>query len=455
MGRDLYKTSAVFRSTVDELDQVYLAATGQSLIKDVGLFAETSLSSDTLGAIWPIAITLPSLTVLQLALIDTLAALGIRPDAAIGHSAGEVALLYASGAGHKALALELAIARGQAMSLLEKEDGTMAALACSPERAEPIIAEVAAELGPGVLEIGCFNSPDAITLSGATGHIDKAVEKAKKAGIFATRLRTRIPVHSGMMELCEDDYKRRVAEVFPKYQVTKPTVETYSTLTGQQWSDAFSAEYFWDNTRGPVQFTSAMQALLKAHPNATFVELGPHPVLASYVSSMAGSGALVTCPVRRPKSSEAPEGVEVQTFMESLGKLVVAGYNLDFDALCGIVQVPDKVIPAFPFALKEVPYYASTFEVTRLHQPRNGPLNYPQIRINTKTHPELAEHVIKEEPIMPAAGYLEMVSVSTILSEVCSLAARRSSLVRESYGTSSSCQSCHCRLRSRPLWTSV
>lgn len=144
VGRDLYKTSAVFRNTVDELDHVYLAATGQSLIKDIGLFAETSISSETLGAIWPIAITLPSLTVLQLALIDTLAALGIRPDAALGHSAGEVALLYASGAGPKALALELAIARGKAMSLLEKEDGTMAALACSPEHAEPFIAEVIA-----------------------------------------------------------------------------------------------------------------------------------------------------------------------------------------------------------------------------------------------------------------------------------------------------------------------
>ncbi|KAH9912077.1 uncharacterized protein B0H18DRAFT_890966, partial [Fomitopsis serialis] len=73
-----------------------------------------------------------SLTVLQLALVDTLAALGVRPDALLGHSAGEVSLLYASGAGPKALALELAIARSKAMSLLEKEDGTITTLACSP-----------------------------------------------------------------------------------------------------------------------------------------------------------------------------------------------------------------------------------------------------------------------------------------------------------------------------------
>ncbi|KAH9840927.1 ketoacyl-synt-domain-containing protein [Rhodofomes roseus] len=408
MGRDLYESCAVFRTTINELDQVYLSTTGQSLVSDIGLFANSFIGSDSLGAVWPIAITLPSLTMLQLALIDTLAALGIKPNAVVGHSAGEVALLYASGAGSKALALELAIARGKAMSLLEKEDGTMAALACSPKEAELIVAQVAAEFGDGVLEIGCYNSPDAVTLSGATGHIEKAVEKAKKAGVFATKLRTRIPVHSGMMELCAEDYKRRVGEIFPNYKVTKPTVETYSTLTGAPWDEAFSAEYFWDNTRGPVQFTSAMQALLKCQANATFIELGPHPVLASYISAMAGSNALVTCPVRRPKSSENPQGVEVQTFMDSIGKLVAAGHTVDFDALCGVVGQKGEVIPPFPFARKEVPYHAQTFEVTRQHQHRNGPLNYPQLRINTKTHPELAEHVIKEEPIMPAAGYLEM-----------------------------------------------
>ena len=31
------------------------------------------------------------------------------------------------------------------------------------------------------------------------------------------------------------------------------------------------------------------------------------------------------------------------------------------------------------------------------------------MRVNQATHPELAQHVINQEPIMPAAGYLEMV----------------------------------------------
>ena len=57
--------------------------------------------------------------------------------------------------------------------------------------------------------------------------------------------------------------------------------------------------------------------------------------------------------------------------------------------------------------------YFPSLEIIRHRQNRNGPLNYPQLKINSQTHPALAEHVIKGEPIMPAAGFIEMVRGST------------------------------------------
>ncbi|KAF9795782.1 hypothetical protein IEO21_11072 [Rhodonia placenta] len=41
-------------------------------------------------------------------------------------------------------------------------------------------------------------------------------------------------------------------------------------------------------------------------------------------------------------------------------------------------------------------------------EPHLGPLNHRYLRINKDTHPVLAEHVIRGEPIMPAAGFIEM-----------------------------------------------
>ncbi|KAI0364111.1 ketoacyl-synt-domain-containing protein [Pilatotrama ljubarskyi] len=407
MGRELFQSCLVFRKSILQLDRIYQSVLGESLLELTGLFDEAR-HSDPLGDIWPIAVTIVSLTMLQIALFDTLAALGIRPDVLLGHSAGETPLLYASGAGSRALAMELAIARGKAMSLMERENGTMAALSCSSGRAAELIAEIVAELGPGVLDVGCYNAPGAVTLSGHARHIDEAVKKASEAGIFARRLRTRIPVHSAMMDLCAQEYQILVGDVFSRYRVDQPTVETWSTKTGTLLESAYDAQYFWDNTRGPVNFSDALQGIAQHHPHAIYVELGPHPVLASYISSMAGKSAVVTCPLRRAKAPEK-RPVEVASLLETMGKLFVSGYTrLDFDVLYGTSRVPPDALPAFPFAHKDVPYTAPTAEIARQRQRRNGPLNYHQLQLNDKTHPELAEHVIKNEPILSTAGYMEM-----------------------------------------------
>lgn len=412
MGRDLFKSCTVFRSSVLELDEVHKASTGRSLV-ELGLFADVPYeSSDPLGDPWPIALTLPALTMLQLALFDTLVAAGVSPDIVVGHSAGETAVLAASGAASKAASLELAIARGQALSVVETAKGTMAAFSCSPEGANAIIAAVKAELGDGVLEIGCYNTPGAVTLSGAESHVVLAVSKANEAGIFARKLRTRVPVHSQLMELCRNEFEKAVGDVFIRHPVSPPTLETYSTLTGEHFGGSFDARYFWDGTLRPVQFTSAIQSLSSQHPNATFVEIGPHPVLSSYITEMTGKNAVATCPMRRPKVFK--EGSEVVEFLSALGKLITAGHNcVDFDALYGSSGAYKGTLPRYPFAAKKVPWYFPSLEIIRQRQNRNGPLNYPQLQINSQTHPALAEHVIKGEPIMPAAGFIEMVRGST------------------------------------------
>lgn len=406
MGRGLFQTSTVFRSTVLELDAVHRKAAGYSLIERYGLFGDAK--PDTLGDVWPIAVTLPALAILHIALFDTLVSAGVKPDIVLGHSAGETSVLYASGSGSKALAVELAVARGKAMALLEDKFGTMAAVSCSPEEAQAIIAEVIKELGPGSLEVGCYNTPGSITLSGLATHIDLAVSKASDAGIFARRLRTRVPVHSTMMDLCEKEYKALSKEVFAKYETVAPSVKTYTTLDGKESNEPFTSEYFWNSTRGPVRFTQAMQALTASHHGATYIEVSPHPVLSSYLSTLAGKDSTVTAPMKRSKNKD--QSIEVTGLLETLGKVVVAGHNtVNFDVLYNGLGDRKEPPLTFPFARKDLPYNAPSLAITKQKQHRNGPMNYPQLQMNVKTHPGLADHLIKDEPIMPAAGYVEMV----------------------------------------------
>ncbi|KAI0694299.1 ketoacyl-synt-domain-containing protein [Cerioporus squamosus] len=410
MGRDLYRSCSPFRESILELDAIYAAVAGTSLIESTGLFTDAPSGSDILADPWPVAITLSALTMLQLALVDTLAAIGIHPDIVIGHSAGETAVLSASGAASKAASLELAIARGRALSLVEEAHGTMAALSASPEEARKIIEQVETEVGSVVLDIGCYNSPSAVTLSGLESHIDLAVAKANTAGIFARKLKTRAPVHCAeLMELCRSDFERLVGEVFSRHEVSVPQVSTFSTVTGRLFDVAFDSKYFWNGTRAPVLFTDAIKAILAEHKTATFVEIGPHPVLAGYLKSMTETrdGITITCPLRRPRTPEP--GLEPLHFLTAVGQVVAAGHNcVNFDMLYSTPEQFTGKLPEYPFVPKKLPWFIPTPYITRQQQRRNGPLNYPQLRINVETHPGLADHVIKGEPIMPASGYIEM-----------------------------------------------
>ena len=49
--------------------------------------------------------------------------------------------------------------------------------------------------------------------------------------------------------------------------------------------------------------------------------------------------------------------------------------------------------------MKSIPWALQSAEIVRQRQKRNGPLNYPQLAVNVQTHPGLADHVIKGEPI--------------------------------------------------------
>ncbi|KAG2115628.1 hypothetical protein DEU56DRAFT_932582 [Suillus clintonianus] len=402
MGREFFSSCTVFNRSILEMDEVHKRTTGFSLIARTGLFTQYAPCAEALGDVWPISLTLPALTMLQIATFDALVSLGMKPAAIVGHSAGETALLYASGSGSKAMAVELAIARGRAMSIVE---GAMAAVACSPEQAQKVISEVCAERGNVILDLACYNTPDAITLSGSSADIDLAVKRAKAAGFLAKRLNTTIPVHSKLMDACRDEFLRLVTDIFDRYPSQPPKIPTYSTERGMLKHDRFSAEYYWSTTRGPVQFTGAIQRMIHDIGTPSFLEIGPHPALAGYLVTLGGETATVVCPLRRPKGNQG----EVVSFLEALGKLAVAGHCcIDFNVLNGCTAADVPKLPAYPFSRKKLFLYPNSSSMQRIRQPRNGPLNYSPLRINSQTHPYLAQHVIQGEPIMPATGFIEM-----------------------------------------------
>jgi acyl transferase domain-containing protein len=412
VGRQLFADFQAFRESVLALDEVYTQAVGHSLIEKVGMFKEATTQSEPMPDVWPIDIILPAIAMVQIALFDLLSSVGVRPDFVLGHSAGETTMLYASGAAPRAMALELAIARGQALAITERAGGTMAALSCGPEVAQPLIDAVKESSPEGILEIACHNSAEAVTLAGHGHLIDNVVDLCMSRGIAAQRLRTSVAVHSSMMELCRDEYFTRVQQVFAKYPEARltPTVDTFSTVTGERLAEQFSPEYYWKNTREPVLFMETVRCAQAtvAGRNVSIVEVSPHPVLSAYMSALCSDSVTIVGPMRRTKNMV--QHFERSTFLQALGKLVVGGYNaVNFPALNGgATQHVDFAVPTYPFAQKSVPHIARSPENEEIFGSRLGPLNHPRLRLNAATHPDLAQHVMKGEPIVPATGFVEM-----------------------------------------------
>ncbi|KAJ7842961.1 polyketide synthase [Mycena olivaceomarginata] len=358
MGRQLFKTYSVFRDSILRMDKVHLEITGASIVSDLGFFGDAR-PKEALPDTWPVALTVPSIAMIQMAL---------------------AAMSYASGALPQELATEIAVRRSQAMAIVEGTGG-MAAVSCIPSVAREIIRGVLQEGGPDdVLELGCYNAPEAVTISGTHAMLDKAVAVAQGRGLFARKIKARVPGHCSLLE------PYRVLR-HPGAHV--PVVPTYSTQTGARWESAFTPEYMWTNGRVPVKFEQTVTAVVKEMPDAIFIEMGPHPALSSYISGMGAKADKVLCPMRRTK--KVTEFSEISELLIALGKLSTLGVNtIDFNAINGTDTLEiSRPLPAYPLAPKHMPLYSESSQLV--------------------THPDLAQHIINGEPIIPATGFVEMI----------------------------------------------
>ncbi|KAH9922717.1 beta-ketoacyl synthase [Fomitopsis serialis] len=414
-----------FRTTIQELDQIHLELTGTSLLQDVGLFGPAT-TVKPLPNIWPIRIILPSLLMVHIALHDLLVKLGVQPDIVMGHSAGETAMLYACGAGSKRMAMEIAVMRGKVMEAVEQARGAMVALSCAPHRAQAIIHAVRTSDSDDpkhgrALGIACYNGPEAVAIAGDEYSIQRAVDVAQEQGILSRRIQTGVAVHSALMELCREEYCARLTEIYQRHgeDLLNPRVTTYSTATGMRLRH-FTADYFWRNSRDPVLFVQAVRRILHDHPNAIFVEIGPHPILSGYLQEIGATPSSVACPMRRTRSYDA--GDEEFALLTALGHVVAAGYNgVDFDVLCPVERLRSRKArtPPYPFLKKTVAYLPEFSPLLRTQiGPALRPLHGNSLRVSYMTHPDIAQHIINHEPIMPASGFLEMdVAASTLHAE--------------------------------------
>ena len=196
-------------------------------------------------------------------------ALGVKPDAAAGHSLGEFSALVVAGALSFEDGLKLVSKRAMAMqAACEAQPGTMAAILGLEDK---VVEEICASVD-GVVVAANYNCPGQLVISGAVEAVDAACEKAKAAG---ARRALRLPVggafHSPLMEPAKQELEKAIAEA--PFQT--PVCPVYQNVDAKPYTDpaAIKANLIAQLT-APVRWTYIVKNMLADGREGAIVNVG-------------------------------------------------------------------------------------------------------------------------------------------------------------------------------------
>ena len=268
MARDLLETDAVF---ADELDRCDAA------LRPFTTWSATSVLRGDAGApsLERVDVVQPLLFAVMVSLAAVWRARGVRPDAVIGHSQGEVAAACVAGALSLNDAAAVVALRSQALTQLSGT-GTMAVVALPHTEVDALLAEL-----EGRVSVAAVNSGRSTVIAGDVEPLDALLADLDRQQVFARRLDVDYASHSAHV----DPVRATILDELDGVTTYPTSVAWYSTVTGAPVTEELEADYWYTNLREPVRFASTVQRMA-ADGYRYFVEPSPHPSLLSAVTTV-------------------------------------------------------------------------------------------------------------------------------------------------------------------------
>ncbi|MEU1802447.1 type I polyketide synthase [Streptomyces sp. NPDC019937] len=325
MARELLRTSAVFRASIEACDAALAPYVDWSLLDT--LTAGTGAPSlDRADVVQPV------LFAVMVSLARVWESLGVRPDAVVGHSQGEVAAAHIAGALSLEDAARVVALRSRTIMTLAGT-GAMASVPLPADR----VADYIAGFGEG-LSIAAVNGPGATVVSGAPEVVAALLARCEADGIRAKAVpAVDFASHSPHMEAIRERLLEQLAGVTPR----SCDIAFYSTVTASAIDTAgLDAGYWYTNLRQPVLFEATLRAMAEAG-FGTYLESSPHPVLTLGLRETLPE-ALVVGSLRRNEAPWPP-------LLTSLAELHVRGLPVDWPAVFA-GRTPRRVaLPTYAF----------------------------------------------------------------------------------------------------------
>ncbi len=226
----------------------------------------------------------PALAAASLAQLALLDKVGVRPQAAVGHSFGELVALHASGVYSADALLDLARARGRAMAAVASgaggadaaDAGAMLAVAGEIETVQALLEQS----GDGTVVVANDNHPKQAVLSGPTASIEAIGPILSAAGLSHQRLPVAAAFHSALVAPAAARFADDLAAV-PASAPTFPVIAN-ATATVYEKSAPQVRTRLAEQLAHPVRFRECVDTLY-ALGCRVFVEVGAGTVLSGLV----------------------------------------------------------------------------------------------------------------------------------------------------------------------------
>ncbi|GFG75804.1 type I polyketide synthase [Mycobacterium botniense] len=274
----------------------------------------------------------PALFAVMVSLAELWKSIGVKPDAVIGHSQGEIAAAYVAGALSLRDAARVVTLRSKLLTGLSGPGG-MVSIACSVERARELLSPLGERIS-----IAAVNGRSAVVVSGDVAALDELMRQCAAHELRARRIDVDYASHSVEVEVIRDQLSAALSGIEPRSSRTT----FFSTVTGDVMDTAdLDADYWYRNIRQTVQFEAAVRSACQ-RGYRTFIECSPHPALITGVEDtfddcVGGDRHAIVIPTL------GREDGGLDRFLTSAAGVFVSGVGVDWRVVLaggGFVELP-------------------------------------------------------------------------------------------------------------------
>ncbi|MBB5896422.1 type I polyketide synthase [Kutzneria kofuensis] len=321
---------------------------------------------------------------------------GLRVDAVIGHSQGEIAAACVAGALSLADAAKIVSLRSRVIAEELAGRGGMLSVGIGAD-----------DVDPGDTEIAVVNGPRSVVLAGSPAALDERERHYRELGAQVRRLPVDYASHTAHVDAVAD----RIAGELAGIRTEPPRVPWMSAVDAEWIDGELGPDYWVRNLRQPVRFADAVAALAD-DGFGLFVESSAHPTLVSAIAETAPDAVAVGS-LRRDEGDH-------RRFLRSVAEVFVQGGQVDW-----LSVIPDVPLAPVPTTVFESTRYwlmpARTADVASaglesarhpvlgavVEDPESGGVVLTG-RLSTDSQPWLADHAVRGTVLVPGALLAEL-----------------------------------------------